>query len=102
MGAVLRKQALSNIFVRIDVQCSPPPTTFQYIPAPMLCLLSNRYADAEECCSLSLLLDENNAKAYLMRAKARSKLGKLELAIEGIDDNNFVINYIDMQPRQYN
>lgn len=47
------------------------------------CLFNIRYAAAEECCSISLALDENNAKAYLMRAKARAKLGKLELAIQG-------------------
>ena len=32
---------------------------------------------------MSLALDKNNAKTYLMRAKARAKLGKLELAIQG-------------------
>ena len=32
---------------------------------------------------MSLALDENNAKMYLLRAKARSKLGKLELAVQG-------------------
>ena len=36
---------------------------------------------------MSLALDENNSKAYLMRAKARAKLGKLELAIQGTADN---------------
>ena len=43
-----------------------------------------RYSETEESCSMSLALDENNAKAYLLRAKARAKLGKLELAIQGI------------------
>ena len=59
-----------------------------YVNAPYdLCLFNTRYADAEECCSISLVLDENNAKAYLMRAKARAKLGKLELAIQGTAHN---------------
>ena len=36
---------------------------------------------------MSLALDKNNGKAYLLRAKARAKLGKLEFAIQGAADS---------------
>ena len=51
-------------------------------------MANTRYAEMEECCSISLELDESNAKTYLMRAKARAKLGKLELAIQGTSADN--------------
>ena len=42
-----------------------------------------RYKDAEECCCLSLELDKCNGKAYLIRARAKNKLGNLEDAVKG-------------------
>ena len=42
-----------------------------------------RYKDAEECCCSSLELDKYNGKAYLIRARAKNKLGNLEDAVKG-------------------
>ena len=43
----------------------------------------HRYEDAERFCCLSLGLDDSNFEAYLIRARAKNKLSKLEDAIEG-------------------
>ena len=43
----------------------------------------DRYEDAERFSSSSLSLDDSNIEAYLIRACAKNKLGKLEDAIEG-------------------
>lgn len=42
-----------------------------------------RFAAAEEDCSLSLSLDQTYLKAWLRRATAREKLGKLAEAKQG-------------------
>ena len=43
-----------------------------------------RYAAAEDDCSSSLALDDCYVKAWLRRATARTKLGKLSLAEQGL------------------
>ena len=48
-----------------------------------------RFPAAEECCTESITLDDSNPKAYFIRAKARAKMGKLELAVTG---NNILRN----------
>ena len=45
--------------------------------------LSHRFTVAEEDCSLSLSLDQTYLKAWLRRATAREKLGKLADAKQG-------------------
>ena len=49
----------------------------------IIIIFINRYEEAEKCCCLLLDLDVYNTKAYLIRARAKNKLGRLEDAIEG-------------------
>ena len=43
----------------------------------------DRFSAAEEYCTELISLDCNNPKVYFIRANARAKLGKLELAVAG-------------------
>ena len=62
------KMFISLIFILID--CISP---YNY-----------RYAAAESDCNTSIALEENYLKSWQRRATVRSKLGKLQEAIEGM------------------
>ena len=43
-----------------------------------------RYGAAENDCNISIALEENYIKSWQRRATARTKLGKLQEALEGM------------------
>lgn len=66
---------MSKLLRHKDHEFHHPNTTIQLMP---------RYAAAESDCSVALALDDGYVKAYLRRGTARTKLGKLKEAREGL------------------